>query len=56
MYMSESSDLKICSIENKNEAKEVGRRETMEKKEEEEETTNKCNDKKFVFLFYRNQS
>ena len=30
--MSESSDLKICSIENKNEAKEVGRRETMEKK------------------------
>ena len=55
--MSESSDLKICRIEKKSEAKEVGRRESMiKKKEEEEEATNKCNDKKFVFSFYRNQS
>ena len=52
--MSESSDLKICRIEKKSEAKEVGRRESMIKKKEEE-ATNKCN-KKFVFSFYRNQS
>ena len=32
MYMSESSDLKICSIENKNEAKEVGERQWKKKK------------------------
>ena len=30
--MSESSDLKICRIEKKSEAKEVGRRESMIKK------------------------
>ena len=39
--MSESSDLKICSIENKNEAKEVGRRETMEKKKRRRRRNNK---------------
>lgn len=49
--MSESSDLKICRIEKKSEAKEVGRRESMiKKKKKKKQQTNVIRSLYFHFI------